>query len=47
MARSVAGVFVVRRVHRGAAPTSSYWWYGGVGAVPRGALLSADTPPTV
>ena len=34
--------FAVRRVHRGAAPASSYWLYGGAGAVPRGALLSVD-----
>ncbi|SDM97601.1 hypothetical protein SAMN04488074_13080 [Lentzea albidocapillata subsp. violacea] len=34
------GEFAVRRVHRGVAPTSSYWMYGGVGA--GGALLGAD-----
>ncbi|MFS8099380.1 hypothetical protein LFM09_19845 [Lentzea alba] len=31
----------VRRVHRGAGPTSSSWLAVGVGPVPRGALLSA------
>ncbi|MCP2198021.1 hypothetical protein LX90_001695 [Lentzea flava] len=39
---TLPGEFAVRRVHRGTAPTSSYWLYGGVGAVPRGALLSVD-----
>ncbi|SDF47641.1 hypothetical protein SAMN05216553_101809 [Lentzea fradiae] len=34
--------FAFRRADRGAAPTSSYWLYGGVGAVPRGVLLSVD-----
>jgi hypothetical protein len=42
VAGTLPGEFVVRRVHRGAAPAPSYWTYGGAGAVPRGALLSTD-----